>query len=675
MIEHPLSDEGHSTDVERVLDGLDPEQREAAQAVRGPVCILAGAGTGKTRAITHRIAYAVRSGAIPAGQLLAVTFTARAAGELRTRLRALGAGGVQARTFHAAALRQLTYFAPRVLGSTMPDVLDNSARLVGNVAARARLRVDRGDVRDLAGEIDWAKSVLAAPGDYAAAAAAAGREPPRAADTVAEIYAGYEEAKRRARQVDFADLLLIMAGAIEEYGDVAEEMRSRYRHFVVDEYQDVSPLQQRLLDAWLGERRDLCVVGDANQTIYSFAGATPAHLVGFEQRFPGAVVVRLVRDYRSTPQIVELANKLVHAGPRQVRLVGQRPSGPTPTFAEYDDEPAEAAAVAAQCRDLIAGGTPAAEIAILFRVNAQSEVYEAALSSLGVPYVLRGGERFFDRPEIRQARVLLRGAAVSGDGEDSLADAVRAVLASVGWHADSPPQGGSARERWESLAALASLADDVSAAVPDAGLGELTAELDHRADAQHAPTVQGVTLASLHSAKGLEWDAVFLVGLTDTSLPIQRATTQAQIDEERRLLYVGITRARERLALSWALARSPGQRRGRRPSRFLDGVRPHTPAPARSRKPVSAPAAEDAELFGRLRVWRKRQAEAQRVPAYVVFSDATLVAIADAAPANRGALARVSGVGVTKLERYGQPVLALIEGADPQSVDVVSLSD
>jgi DNA helicase-2/ATP-dependent DNA helicase PcrA len=660
-----------SADPAQVLAGLDPEQREAAEAVRGPVCILAGAGTGKTRAITHRIAYATRSGAVPAGQLLAVTFTARAAGELRTRLRALGASGVQARTFHAAALRQLTYFAPRVLGGSMPEVLDNPTRLVGNVAARARLRLDRGDVRDLAGEIDWAKSVLASPSDYAAVAAAAGREPPRAAETVAEIYSGYEDAKRRARKVDFADLLLIMAGAIEEFADVAEEVRSRYRHFVVDEYQDVSPLQQRMLDAWLGNRDDLCVVGDPNQTIYSFAGATPQHLLGFSRRFPGAVVVKLVRDYRSTPQVVELANNLVGQGPGGVRLIGQRTDGPAPTFAEFDDEPAEAAAVAARCRQLIAAGTTAAEIAVLFRVNAQSEVYEAALSAVGVPYVLRGGERFFDRPEIREARLLLRGAARSGDADEALAESVRAVLASVGWHADSPPTGGTAREKWESLAALVSLADDVMAVRPAAGLADLVAELDQRADAQHAPTVQGVTLASLHSAKGLEWDAVFLVGLTDTTIPIQHATTEAQIAEERRLLYVGITRAREQLAISWALARSPGQRRGRRPSRFLDGLRPASSSPPRPKKPAAAPAAEDAELFGRLRVWRKRQAEAQKVPAYVVFSDATLVAIADAAPGSRTALARVSGVGATKLERYAEPVLALVGGADPQSMEPI----
>jgi DNA helicase-2/ATP-dependent DNA helicase PcrA len=664
------------SDADLVLRGLDPEQQAAAQAVRGPVCILAGAGTGKTRAITHRIAYQVRTGAVPPGQLLAVTFTARAAGELRTRLRNLGAHGVQARTFHAAALRQLQYFAPRVLGGSMPDVVDNALRIVGNSAARLRLRVDRAELRDLAAEIDWAKAVLAGPDTYPERARAAGRDVPMTPDTVANVYAEYEQSKRRAGVVDFSDLLMIMAGAIEEYRDVAEEIRARYRHFVVDEYQDVSPLQQRLLDAWLGGRDDVCVVGDANQTIYSFAGASPEHLLGFRRRFPNAVVVRLERDYRSTPQVVGLANRLVkRGGTTDLTLIGQRADGPEPSFAEHDDEPAEAASVAAECRRLIDAGTPAAEIAVLFRINAQSEVYEQALADVRVPYVLRGGERFFDRPEIREARLLLRGAARADQDGDKLADAVRSVLTGMNWRADAPPPGGTARERWESLAALVSLADDLVAALPDAGLPQLIAELDARAEAQHAPTVQGVTLASLHSAKGLEWDAVFLVGLTDTTVPIQHATTEAQIAEERRLLYVGITRARERLALSWALARSPGQRRGRRPSRFLDGVRPIVAYEARPAKKEKAarPEAADAELFGRLRAWRRAQADAQKVPPFVVFSDATLVAIADRHPDSRAALARVSGVGPTKLNRYAEPVLAVLAGADPSDVAAVEI--
>ena len=707
-VERSADAERHSPLVSRVLAGLDPEQRAAAEAVRGPVCILAGAGTGKTRAITHRIAHMVHGGTAPAGHVLAVTFTARAAGEMRTRLRALGVGGVQARTFHAAALRQLQFFAPRVLGGELPEIVDRPIRIVANAAARARLRADRAEVRDLAAEIDWAKAVLATPEDYPARAAGAGRETTTSPDTIAEVYEQYEESKRRGGQLDFSDLLLIMSSALETYADVAEQVRSQYRHFVVDEYQDVSPLQQRMLDAWLGGRDDLCVVGDPNQTIYSFAGATPTHLTGFRSRFPSAEVVRLRRDYRSTPQVVDLANALMKQATgltgegAGVELVGQRADGPIPTFAEFDDEPAEAATIAAACARLIEAGTVAAEIAILFRVNAQSEVYEAALAEAGVPYILRGGERFFDRPEIREARLLLRGAARAAAEGHPLVDEVLSVLSSSGWDPQRPPPGGAARERWESLAALLTLAEETASArelasapahaddgngvdarktdadpagpAPGATLVDFVTELEQRAAVQHAPTVQGVTLASLHSAKGLEWDAVFLVGLTDSTLPIQHAKTETQLAEERRLLYVGITRARERLSLSWALARSPGQRRGRRPSRFLDDLRPGATAPvARPSKRAAradAPAAEDAELFGRLRAWRRKQADAQGVPAYVVFSDATLVGIADSAPTSRAALSRVSGVGATKLDRYAEPVLAVLAGLDPDAVDI-----
>jgi DNA helicase-2/ATP-dependent DNA helicase PcrA len=312
---------------------------------------------------------------------------------------------------------------------------------------------------------------------------------------------------------------------------------------------------------------------------------------------------------------------------------------------------------------------------VLSGFTAQAEFTAPPLPAARVPSVRGAAPRFFDRPEIRQARLLLRGAARGGDPSEKLPDAVRAVLSELNWHSDSPPPGGAARERWESLTALVALAEDLVATKPDAHLDDLVADLDARAGAQHAPTVQGVTLASLHSAKGLEWDAVFLVGLTDTTLPVQHATTPDQLAEEKRLLYVGVTRARERLALSWALARSPGQRRGRRPSRFLDGIRPWEERPERPARPKRKPKAEaaDAELFGRLRTWRKAQAEAQHVPAFVIFSDATLVGIADARPANRQELSQVAGVGAAKLDRYGEPVLAVVAGADPADVAPVEV--
>jgi DNA helicase-2/ATP-dependent DNA helicase PcrA len=660
-------------DPDAVLAGLDPEQEEAARAVRGPVCILAGAGTGKTRTITHRIAYAVRSGVVPAGQLLAVTFTARAAGEMRTRLRALGVGpgnggpGVQALTFHAAALRQLRYFGPRVLGGPVPEIVDNKIRLVALAAARAGVRdANRAMLRDLAAEIEWAKVTLCPPERYAARSVEAGREPPVPVATMVAAMAAYEEVKARSGGLDFEDLLLVTAAAIEEHRDVAEEMRSRYRHFVVDEYQDVSPLQQRLLDAWLGGRDDLCVVGDPNQTIYSFTGGTPDYLLNFGRRFPGATVVRLVRDYRSTPQVVELANRVL-AGRSALRLVGQRPPGPRPTFAEHDDEAAEAAAVAARCRARIEGGTPASELAVLYRVNAQSEAYERALGEAGVPYVLRGGERFFDRKEIRQAVMLLRGAARSAEPGSKLVDSVRDVLSGLSWSPAAPPPGGTAREVWESLAALVGVAEELVAFAPDAGLVEFVAELDQRESAQHAPTVQGVTLASLHAAKGLEWDAVFLVGLVEGTLPIMHAVTDEQVDEERRLLYVGVTRAREEIALSWALSRAPGGRRSRRRTRFLHGIAVD-PAPVRAvgaqrrRAVTDLPDGADQALFTRLRAWRSARAESQKVPAYVVLTDATLAELAVRQPADVPELVAVPGIGQTKLDRYGEDVLAIVRG-------------
>ncbi|MCW2666189.1 MAG: UvrD/REP helicase, partial [Frankiales bacterium] len=447
-----------------LLEALDPEQREAAQAVTGPVCILAGAGTGKTRTVTHRAAYAVASGQVPASALLAVTFTARAAGEMRTRLRALGVGGVQARTFHSAAMKQLGYFWPKVVGGAPPQLLTNKFGLVANAAARARLRPGTSELRDLLSELEWAASTLVAPEDYAATAAKAGRQPPFDAPVVAQVYAAFRDLKQAQGLADFDDLLLLTAGVLEEHRDVAEEFRSRYRSFVVDEYQDVTPLQQRLLDAWLGGRNDVCVVGDAAQTIYSFTGATPDYLLRFRARYPEATEVRLVRDYRSTPQVVGLANAVLAKAPKnhaRLELIAQRPPGPDPTFTEHADETEEAEAVAKRCLVLLAGGTAASEIAVLYRINAQSAAYETALSEAGVPYVLRGGERFFDRPEVREAVLLLRGAAAGGNDPGALVPAVRDVLASTGWVEHRPPAGGAARDRWQSLAALVDLAVDL----------------------------------------------------------------------------------------------------------------------------------------------------------------------------------------------------------------------
>ncbi len=680
--------------VERVLAGLDEEQRAAVTAPAGPVCILAGAGTGKTRAITHRIAYRALTGEIAGRHVLAVTFTARAAAQLRARLAALGVEGVQARTFHAAALRQVRFFAPRLLGGrAMPELIESKARLVTLAAARSGLRADRTTARDLAAEIEWAKSSLVEPGEYEIAATKAARDTPFEPVKVAEVYAAYERVKRDHQVMDFEDLLRAACWAVEDHADVAEQIRAQYRHFTVDEYQDVNPLQQRLLEAWLGGRGDLTVVGDASQTIYSFTGASSAHLLEFPRRLRGATVVRLVKDYRSTPQVVGLANAII----RQARgaearlrleLHGQRPSGPEPEIRMFPDEPSEAAAVAARCAELIAAGTPAREIAVLFRTNAQSESYEEALAEAGVPTVVQGAERFFERAEVRQAMVAIRGQAKSIPPDVPVRDAVVLALESVGWRPDEAPAGGAARERWEALQALVALTGEVSAG----SLEDFGAELTRRAALQHAPTVEGVTLASLHSAKGLEWDAVFLVGLAEGTLPTAYAKTPEALEEERRLLYVGITRARQWLWLSYATARSPGGR-SRRPSRFLPvaeaGPARNRPGKAKERgtrrtvlvscrvcgaallsgadrklgRCPDCPSDLDEELFERLREWRIRVATAQKVPAYVVFTDATLTALAERRPGRTEELGQIAGIGPRKLALYGDAVLALVGGA------------
>ncbi len=696
------------TAEERILAGLDDEQRTVATTLNGPLCVLAGAGTGKTRAITHRIAYGVHTGVYNPNRLLAVTFTARAAAEMRTRLRDLGVGTVQARTFHAAALRQLQYFWPHAVGGQLPGLLDYKAQIIAEAARRLRLPTDRAAIRDLAAEIEWAKVSMLTPETYLLKAEDRGE--PGGLDKVAvgRLFQAYEDVKADRNLIDFEDVLLITVGILQEDPRVAATVRDQYRHFVVDEYQDVSPLQQRMLDLWLGGRDELCVVGDASQTIYSFTGATPRHLLDFPKRFPDANVVKLVRDYRSTPQVVGLANSLLgnrRSGglsadalwSKPLELVAQRPGGPAAEFLECSDDEAEAAAVATRIKALIANGTKASEIAVLFRTNGQSEAYEQALTSANVGYQLRGGERFFARKEVRDSMLQLRAASRAAEDEP-LGQLVRDVLNNLGYQEEAPKTGGAVRERWESLAAIVALADElvVSRSTPEHTftLIDFVAELQDRATAQHAPTVQGVTLASLHSAKGLEWDAVFLVGLSEGLMPISFADTPETVDEERRLLYVGITRAREFLNFSWSTARTPGGRANRRPSRFLDGLRPNTTASApasdrvpgarKSRKAVGpsvcrvcgkilntgaerkvgrcpdCPPGYDEAVFEQLREWRLGESTSASVPAFVVFTDATLMAIAEASPQDLDELAALPGVGPSKLERYGEAVLDIL---------------
>lgn len=545
------------------LVGLDDRQREAASTLRGPVCVLAGAGTGKTRVITHRIAHGVDTGAYSPSRVMAVTFTTKAAGEMRGRLRALGVAGVAARTFHAAALAQLNFFWPQVAGDSAPAIIDSKVRVLGQAADAIGLRLDRTTLRDVAGRIESRKVAMRTIEADAAARpqSISGLD----LNALTDLQRAYEKVKDQRRQLDFEDVLLACAGMLESEPRVLAAVHEQYRHFTVDEYQDVSPVQDRLLGLWVGERKDLCVVGDASQTIYSFAGADPRYLLDFAARYENAHVVRLEHNYRSDGAILAAANELMRGRPGALELVSADPAGPPPQVTAYPDDAAEAAGVAARIAAAIAAGADPRTIAVLYRANAQSAALLSALAAQGVPATVLGGTRFFDLAEVRQALLALRGAAVA-PLETTFVAAVRDVLRSLGLTDEPPPAGGALRDAWEARSALLRLAEEAPA---DTTLRGFTDQLMARAKDQHEPSLRTVTLATLHAAKGLEWDHVHLIGLAEGLLPISYATTFEAIDEERRLAYVGITRAARTLSLSWAQA--SGYRERQR-SRFLQEI-------------------------------------------------------------------------------------------------------
>ncbi|MGP6171550.1 ATP-dependent helicase [Microbacterium sp. A196] len=546
------------------LDALDERQREAATVLRGPVAVLAGAGTGKTRVITHRIAHGVDTGAYSPSRVMAVTFTSKAAGELRGRLRALGIEGVSARTFHAAALAQLNFFWPTLAGSPAPKIVDNKVRVLGQAAEQLRLRLDTATLRDVASEIEWRKVSMLTIDQHAALGKSVGRVN---TDQLAELQRGYEVLKDDRHQLDFEDVLLACAGMLEAETRVAASVHEQYRHFTVDEFQDVSPLQNRLLELWLGERRDICVVGDASQTIYSFAGADQRYLLEFGRTYPDATVVRLETNYRSQPPILDAANALMKGRPGALELVAAReaPTADAPTVTAYDSDAEEAAGIATGIVARIKAGAQPSEIAILYRAHAQSAPIQQALAEAGIPSTVLGGKRFFDMPEVRQAVLALRGASVAPTERGFLPN-VRRVLREMGLTDEPPAAGGAQRDGWEARRAILRLAEEAS---DDTTLRSFSETLMARAKDQHEPTMQTVTMSTLHAAKGLEWPHVFLAGCAEGALPISYATGFDAIDEERRLAYVGITRAARTLALSWS--RSSG-RGDRRPSRFLEEI-------------------------------------------------------------------------------------------------------
>jgi DNA helicase-2/ATP-dependent DNA helicase PcrA len=628
------------TDPEAILADLNPEQRRAAKAVRGPVCILAGAGTGKTTTITRRIAYQVATGTFAAQEILAVTFTDKAAGEMRDRLRAIGVQGVRTRTFHSSALAQLHHLVPQT-GEILPSKGLWLRQIANGLPKAFRIR----PLADLAGEIEWAKNRRLTPATYEDGLGV--HEPPIPPDLMLRVFQRYEDRKRREGRIDFEDMLELLVRVYQEQPEAGERFRRSCLAITVDEYQDVNLLQQALLDLWLGDRDELCVVGDDYQAIYSFTGASPSHLLGMPTRFPHASVVRLETNYRSTPEVLALANRLAPA----LRGAGKElrahaGSGPEPVAAVARDEPAF---IAERVRELHADGAPYEEMAILYRTNARSEDYEAVLADAGLPYQVRGGA-FLARPGARGLLRRLRRFAGAG-----AAAAVEEAAKLEGMLETTPANIGDEEEtRQSDLRRLVRLAEAFDGLVE-----EFVADLQGRFG--EASAGRGVHLLTYHRAKGLEWDVVFLPFLCENELPHRKAKEPEATAEERRLLYVGITRARRRLFLTWPTRGVP--------SRFLEelGVvaRPEPGAaarrPDRGRAAASEDRPPDSEALAALKAWRRERARADGVPAYVIFHDRTLEGLAAALPVGDDELLDVQGVGPTKAVRYGVDVLSVLE--------------
>ncbi len=633
-------------ELESVLTGLNEAQREAALALRGPVAILAGAGTGKTTTITHRIACQVRGGAFEPSQILAVTFTDKAAGELRTRLAALGVEGVEARTFHSAALSQLSRLWTAHTGEPLPEILDHKAPIISSLANALPPPHKFLPRRELAGEIEWAKNRMIPPKRYLGALG--DHAPPIPADLMHRVYDGYERRKRSMGRLDFEDMLGLALRLFDEHPEAAEQVRARFSAFTVDEYQDVNPLQAGLLERWLGDREDLCVVGDDYQTIYAFTGASPSHLLGFTTRYPNATVVRLEENYRSTPEVLELANRLAtRLGGFRKTLSATRPSGPPPLARGQADEEGEVGAIVKAVRTLHRKeNVPLAEIAVLYRINARSEPFEEAFAAAAIPYQVRDGA-FLRRPGPRSVLQRLRRAG------GSVAEAVDAITDQLGYDPEATPDADEEITRQSDLGRMRSLAVEFERA----GGGDAAAfgaELAGRFSTEHSG--RGVNLLTYHRAKGLEFDAVFLPRLLDGELPFRSGRAKADPEEERRLLYVGITRARKYLFLTWPSA-------GRaQPSPFLDEMElaPSVPSRAKAAPGPSVTVGRGGAVFDRLKEWRRKRAQADGVPAYVVFHDRTLAEIAERRCKDWADLAAISGVGPAKLERYADEVLAVV---------------
>ena len=678
-------------DAAALLEGLNDAQREAVTSDAAPLVILAGAGSGKTRVLTRRIAYRCVTESADPRHVVALTFTRKAAGELGNRLRSLGLrDSIVAGTFHAIAYAQLRRsWADRRIAP--PTLLERKAPLLARLLGRG----SGVKAVDVVGEIEWAKARTVTPADYAREAVAAGRRPPLELHALAQLYERYEVEKRNRRMVDFDDLLALCTRAIENDPDTAAAQRWLFRHVFVDEFQDVNPLQIRLLEAWRGDRRDLCVVGDPNQAIYSWNGADPTLISTLASRIPGAETVTLDRNYRSTPQIIATANRVLDAGAtRTLRLRATRPEGPIPRIDAHDTDTDEARAIARAIARHRSPATPWSHHAVLARTNAQAVLLAESLRAAGAPVRVRGQTPFLQLPEVREALRALQRA------RGNLRDALGELEVRVDLDPEVPDQeagldsepaaalSDAELARLRNLEELLRLANEYLAEDPSPSAAgfevwlQATVGIDDAASGGDA-----VDVATFHAAKGLEWPIVHLAGLEAGLVPIGRAQLSEELAEERRLFYVAVTRAERELFLHWAEQRTFGNRQARRrPSPFVEEIEPvldalrrgaepadiadHLPAvretvrAARGTKSGSRPAAalapDDKALFEELRRWRSMQAKAAAVPAFVIFDDKTLTEVASRRPSDRASLLRVPGIGPVKLERYGDDLLAVV---------------
>ncbi len=677
-----------------LLAALDPDQQAVARATRGRVVVVAAAGSGKTRAIAHRIAYAVATGDQAAEKGLALSFTTRAAGELRGRLSQLGVNELQTATFHSAALRQLSYFWPRVLGGPAWKIQSSKSALIEQAARSAGLDLSVAQRRLVAGEIEWGKSSGLDPVGYVATSRA-DLEVPKS--DVAEVWSRYQDLLTTSNQIDFEDVLSLTLGMFQQRPDVVDEVRRRYNWFTVDEFQDVTPLQQALLNQWLGEREELCVVGDPAQTIYSFAGAAPNFLTNFSQVHPDATIVELARTYRCAPSIVSAANSLLHSEIEKHRtgllMTSQVQADGELTTAGFTSDVEEASAIAIKIRALLDEGVDARTIAVLVRLNALTVALERAFDQLSVPYVMRGATKFFDRREVKQVLLALRAESYSHQ-EQSLTDVVTEAATRFGWSAHPGSQSAEAKSTWEALSALVALARDVESADPTASIVDFFEEVARLTLAQHEPVAEAVTIATIHAAKGLEWDTVFLPGLSETVMPYFMASTEAEVAEERRLMYVAMTRAKTSLHLSWPASRS-GQSLA--PSRFLGELGAEVTAPvaqsrvrARAMAPemrllncrscgkglISAletsvmrcrtcPAPNVEARVAMLKAWRDDYAARTELLPWLVLTEASMTAMAEVAPKTQRGLLHIQGMTELKFEEFGQELLDVISQFGP----------